>query len=337
MVPCLILTDGVIVPITPCFRLLCTIPALLLLAGCLSALPGTPEPPAGTYRVATGTTYHWAHRNFLLHVPPNYLAYTPLPLIVVIHGAFSTGRQTESETGFSALADQERFLVAYPEGIGLFGLLQHWNAGHCCGKAADDRIDDVDFLAEVIAVVRQNLAVDPARIYMAGMSNGGMLTYRFAAERTDDLAAAAVVSGAIGSTVGDESLPWRLSQPKRALPIIGFHGLADDHVPASGGISPLKGGKRSYLSVADAIDFWRLADGCETSIATTSRNGAVNHRVWHDCLDGTSAEYFLLAGWGHQWPAPWFTDGLGADHPLRGFDATKQIWEFFRRFRRFGP
>lgn len=322
--------------ITTRMRLFCTIPALLLLAGCLPSLPGTLEPPAGTYRVSTGITYHLAQRNFLLHVPPDYRADTPLPLVVVIHGAFSTGRQTESETGFSSLADKERFLVAYPEGIGLFGLLQHWNAGHCCGKAADDRIDDVGFLSEVIATVSKKLAVDPSRIYMAGMSNGGMLTYRFAAERSDELAAAAVVSGAIGSTIGDDPSPWQLPQPKRALPVIGFHGLADDNVPANGGVSPLKGGNRSYLSVNDAIDFWRLADSCKTSTATASRNGAENHLAWSDCRDGTAVEYFLLEGWGHQWPAPWFADRLGADSPLRGFDASKQIWDFFTRFSRSG-
>lgn len=310
---------------------------LLLLTACLPILPGIPEPPAGTYSVSTGTIYRFSHRNFLIHIPPGYRAATPLPLVVVLHGAFSTGRQTESETGFSALADKERFLVAYPEGIGIFGLLQHWNAGHCCGKAADDQIDDVGFLSEVITTVRQDLAVDPARIYMAGMSNGGMVTYRFAAERGDELAAAAVVSGAIGSSIDGGALTWRMPQPKRAVPIISIHGVADDHVPAKGGISPLNRGNRSYLSVSDAIDFWRLADNCGTSMEATSHNGTVHHLAWRDCRDGTAVESFLLEGWGHQWPAPWFTDRLEIDSPLHGFNATKLIWEFFTRFRRTGP
>ena len=317
-------------------HLFCIISVLLLLTGCMSSLPRSLDPPSGTYSVATGITYRYSHRNFLLHVPSNHNANTPLPLVVVLHGAFSTGQQTEYETGFSALADKEQFLVAYPEGIGIFGLLQHWNAGHCCGRAADDQIDDIGYLAEVITTVRRNLAVDPARIYMAGMSNGAMLAYRFAAERSNELAAVAVVSGAIGSTVNDDPLPWRMPKPKQTLPIIGFHGLADDNVPANGGISPLKQGNRSYLPIAEAIDFWRIADSCETSTTTLSSSGSVKHLAWHDCRNGTSVDYFLLAGWGHQWPAPWFTDRLAMENPLRGFDATKQIWEFFTRFRRAG-
>ncbi len=307
----------------------------LLLSGCLATLPDILPPAAGTYQVSTSLTFQGRDRTFLLHVPPNYTVDKRLPLVVVLHGAFSTGKQTEEETGFSTLADSESFLVAYPEGIGLFGLLQHWNAGHCCGKAADDQIDDVGFIAEVINTVRQKVSLDSSRIYMAGMSNGGMLAYRYAAERTNDLAAAAVVSGAIGSSLKDEYSRWRLQQPVSSLPIIIIHGLDDDAVPVNGGISPQKGGNRTYSSVADAVDFWKQANGCETPpVATFSNQGTVNNLLWNNCRKGGSIEYLALAGWGHQWPAPWFTDRLEKDHPLRGFDATRQIWTFFSTFRR---
>jgi len=315
-----------------------TLSALFLISGCMASLPEIPNPPAGTYRVRTETTYNAVRRKFLLHIPPNYRPDTPLPLVIVIHGAFSTGKQTETETGFSTLADEERFLVAYPEGIGLFGLFQHWNAGHCCGKAADDQVDDVGFVAEVIGVVRRKLAVDPARIYLAGMSNGGMLTYRFAAERAGDLAAAAVVSGAIGSTVdGEEPRCW-LPKPAHVVPLIVFHGSEDDTIPANDTNSPRTNGKRSFLPAAYAADFWSTANGCEPEpVKESCDNGAMQRLVWKGCREGSSVEFYLLPGWGHQWPAPWFTSRLNPDHPLKGFEATRQIWEFFSRFRRSSP
>ncbi len=306
---------------------------VLLSGGCASSLRGLPEPPPGTYRVSVETTYKLSHRKFLLHVPPGYRAGVPLPLVVVIHGAFNSGGQTEIETGFSDLVDAERFLVAYPEGIGIFGLLQHWNAGHCCGKAADDGVDDVGFLAEMIATVRRDLSVDPDRIYMAGMSNGGMLAYRFAAERTGDLAAVAVVGGAIGSAV-DGNERWRAPKPGRPLPVVVFHGLADATIPVAGGPSNGKGG-RSYRSVDDAVAFWRDADGCPgPAVEESSRDGRVRRTVWTGCRDGSAVESWLLAGWGHLWPTRHFTEKPGVDEPLRGFDATARIWEFFKRFRR---
>lgn len=310
---------------------------LPLLAGCLAGLPDVPDPPPGTYRVSCATTYKGSKRTFLLHVPPSYHASTALPLVVVLHGAFSTGRQTETETGFSELADREGFLVAYPEGIGLLGLLQHWNAGHCCGKAADDQVDDVGFLAEVIRSVRGKMAVDSGRIYMAGMSNGGMLTYRFAAERPGDLAAAAVVSGAIGSVDRHGQGTWKLPQPVETLPIIIFHGLADDTVPADGGVSPRKKGDRSYRSLGDALDYWKNANGCGTGpVVSFSGNGLVKGLAWNDCRNGSAVEQVLLTGWGHQWPAPRFTGSLAVDDPLKDFDATLRIWTFFSKFRRSG-
>jgi len=313
------------------------IPVLLLLSGCIATLPKMAEPPAGSYRVSTNTTYNLSDRTFILHVPPNYTSKTPLPLVVVLHGAFSTGSQTESETGFSVLADSERFLVAYPEGIGIFCLFQHWNAGHCCGKAADNQVDDISFVAEVIDTVRLKLAVDPARIYMAGMSNGGMLTYRFATERTGNLAAAAVVCATIGSTKVNETEPWRLQQPQKALPIIGFQGLDDKTMPFKT-VSTVSQDKPRFLPTTDAIEFWQNSNGCEAAPAKSiANNGSVQHLTWKNCQEGSSLEFVLLEGWGHQWPAPFFTNQLAADHPLRGFDATKQIWDFFMRFQRSGP
>lgn len=319
-------------------RMLSFLIAALLLSGCAATLPGGTDPPAGSFRVSIDSARDGRQRGFLLHIPAKYRRDTPLPLVVVVHGAFSTGRQTEKETGFSDLADNEQFLVAYPEGVGLFGLLQHWNAGFCCGRAADEQLDDVGFLSRVIAAVRRNLAVDPERIYMAGMSNGGMLTYRYAAERSGELAAAAVVSAAIGGSIDNGKEPWRLPRPESVVPMIVYHGMDDDNIPVMGGISPRKKGKRSYQPFSEAIEFWKRANGCGSDgVETVFRDGSEKHLRWELCRDGSAVESVLLTGWGHQWPAPWFTNRLQSGHPLRGLDATKQIWRFFKGFRRSAP
>jgi len=79
----------------------------------------------------------------------------------------------ENWSGWSQLADREGFIVIYPEGIGLLGFLQHWNAGHCCGKAAEDDWDDVAFIEAAINGVSIQYEIDKHRIYMVGFSNGG--------------------------------------------------------------------------------------------------------------------------------------------------------------------
>jgi polyhydroxybutyrate depolymerase len=256
-----------------------------------------------------------------------------LPLVVVVHGAFDTARGIEEISGFSRLADRESFIVLYPEGIGIFGLLQHWNAGHCCGKAAADEIDDVGYLAAAIEEVSARLAVDRRRIYMVGFSNGGMMTYRFAAERTDLLAAAAPMAASIGGRATAAGPDWTIPAPRNPLPILILHGLEDDDVRFEGGPSLHRGGERRYFSVERSLDFWVAANGCsgppsESQIA----GGAVRTQNWGTCAEGAVTALTTIAGWGHFWPGPYFTAELPADHPLIGYDAAEVVWAFFNRF-----
>ena len=55
---------------------------------------------------------------------------------------------------------------------------------------------------------------------MVGFSNGGMLTYRFAAERGDFLAAAAPMAASIGGRPSEDLPEWRIPEPVRPIPII---------------------------------------------------------------------------------------------------------------------
>lgn len=303
-------------------------------AGCASPLHGTAAPETGTYRLTTEIRFNLSARNYLLHIPPRYIPTAPLPLVIVLHGAFSTGRQTEEETGFSLLADQANFIVAYPEGIGIFGLLQHWNAGHCCGKAARDDIDDIAFIDAIIRKTSHMLSVNPDRIYLAGMSNGGMLTYRYAAERAEELAAIAAVSAPIHSH-DDMSTPHRtLPEPTAPLSVIAFHGTADEHIPINGGSSPLKSGERQYSSYEQSKRYWHRSANCQfTPVITESHQGAVIKES-SSCANGTELTFYTLKNWGHLWPAPYFTAARPEDDPLNNFNATEQIWEFFRQHTR---
>ncbi|MEJ2544517.1 MAG: PHB depolymerase family esterase, partial [Calditrichaceae bacterium] len=148
---------------------------------CMATLPRNVIPDSGTYKRELNISVAGQNRSYLLHVPENFNQQMSVPLVIVLHGAFSTAGQIEEQSGFSDLADHEGFLVTYPNGaFGLFGFFQHWNAGHCCGKAQSDNIDDVGFLVDVIKDIQQQFNVDSSRIYMVGFSNGGMLTYRFA-------------------------------------------------------------------------------------------------------------------------------------------------------------
>ena len=82
-------------------------------------------------------------------------------------------------TGFTAKGQREGFIVVYPQGTGRReSLLLTWNAGHCCGYAMEQRVDDVGFIRVLLDTLLAQLPDRSARIYVTGMSNGGMMAHR---------------------------------------------------------------------------------------------------------------------------------------------------------------
>ena len=188
-------------------RRLSLLGVLLLLAACSAdkdpepsgdASPSTPaaqqvEIRAGDRWVTTSRADGTDGR-YLLHVPQGVGAGRPAPLVLVFHGSPGTPREMVRVTGFSEVADDEGFLVAYPD--------------------AFDTTEDVDALLDDVAA---RTDVDPRRIYAAGFSRGASTTYLFAAELADRIAAFAPVSG----------VPYDVA-PTRPTSLIAVEGLADD-------------------------------------------------------------------------------------------------------------
>lgn len=262
------------------------------------------------------------------HIPQSYTHQKSLPMVIVLHGAFSSGKQMEQVSGWSSLAEQENFIVVCPEGIGLFGFLQHWNAGHCCGRAAKEQWDDVKFLDSLINMMMATYAIDPKRIYMVGHSNGGMMTYRFATERPELLSKAAVFAGTVWSETGKNG-DMPVSSAKNPVPMLIMHGTDDDVIPFHGGYSQRKRDQRFYASVDQSFQFWVDQHGCIPDSQTQAQNlGGFHVR---SCFDANreAVRLIILDGWGHSWPGGKAAESLPEEHPLRDFDAASHIWNFF--------
>ena len=170
---------------------------------------------------------------------------------------------------------------------------------------------------------------------MVGFSNGGMLTYRFAAEYTDMLAAAAPMAASLGGRASVSDSMWITPTPKSKLPLIIFHAEDDVNVPYTGGASPKKGGEREYVSVEKSIKLWIKNNGCkQESINEQLFQGEVLHKIWPDSINGNDIELYLIKVWGHKWPGGKFTRKLDKSDPLSKFDAAELIWEFFKKHQR---
>ncbi|MDY6792087.1 MAG: PHB depolymerase family esterase [Thermodesulfobacteriota bacterium] len=306
-----------------------------LICSCTPALKPDHLKGGLSYTHHLNIRYNGARRSYLLHVPALWEPSKPSPLVIVLHGAFETARSMEKQTGFSKLADKENFFVLYPNGIGIFGWLQHWNAGHCCGKAASDDVDDVGFIDMAIEETCRIVKVDRRRIYMVGFSNGGMLTHRFGSERSGRLAAIAPLASSIGGRSSPETSLWQIKPPESPLPVIIFHGTNDKAVPYSGGFAKGKVDGREYLSVPVSTEFWKTHNRCLPRAEETSLyQGAIVRSTWRDNQGNIRVQRYTVNNWGHVWPGPYFTGTLQPDHPLHGYDAARVIWDFFEDYRR---
>jgi polyhydroxybutyrate depolymerase len=250
-------------------------------------------------------------RSYLLHVLPNYNATIPVPLVLVLHGATQSPASAERMSGMSELADREGFLVAYPSGTSRFGRMPTWNAGNCCGYALNNNIDDVGFVRALIEKLKRDYNVDPKRIYVTGISNGGMLSYRLACELADQVAAVAPVEGAQNVDC----------HPSAAVSVIIFHGTADRLVPFEGGSTPFQlGPRRSDTPVKDAVAFWVKQDGCSPN-PKHDETKEVQIDTYSGCGDGTGVALYAIQRGHHMWP--------GTRLSRNNVAATEIMWRFF--------
>lgn len=256
-------------------------------------------------------------RTYRVHIPSVAPPPNGLPVLIALHGGGGNAGVMEAKSGLSQLADQDGFIVVYPNGTGRTSKLLTWDAHNCCGYAYENKIDDVGFISALIDQLIANFDVDPTRISVTGHSNGAMMTYRLGCELSDKIAAIAVVAGALNTDS---------CKPSRPLPVLMIHGADDDHVPLNGASysSARSPSQRDRVDqpLSHAVDTWVEIDQCNP-VPTTKTDLTMTVSVYADCAAGTEIERVVLANWGHGWPR------VDQGAPL---DASPLIWDFVSRF-----
>ena len=120
-------------------------------------------------------------RTYLVHVPKDDDPKKPAPVVLALHGAAMNGSMMVWFTDLNKTSDKEGFIVVYPSGTGAWPFLT-WNAGGFKGKMAEGKADDVAFIGKLLDDLATVVKMDEKRVYACGMSNGGMMCYRLAAE-----------------------------------------------------------------------------------------------------------------------------------------------------------
>ncbi len=276
--------------------------------------------------------YDGVERIYLVYVPPQYDGITPLPLVFVLHGGGGNPYMYDEMTGFGQKAHDEGFILVYPAGTGeLQRQLLTWNSGYCCAYAYENNIDDVGFFRELVASLTSQYMIDPARIYAAGHSNGGMMAYRLGAEMSDVFAAVGIMAGSIGGypTPTSDEL-YTIPQPQNPVSVIHIHGMEDEQVRYEGGVNKLiSPSRRNDLSVADAMAFWVGVNQCDPVPITEKLDDDMVIVDTYSCdATGTGIKLISIVDGGHSW-AGGFVERQRADTPSQRVSATDEIWAFF--------
>lgn len=263
-------------------------------------------------------------RTYHLYVPANLPAGARVPLLVALHGGTGWGTQFEQNSGFDQLADRYGFIVVYPDGVGIgrnAAALRTWNGGGCCGPAVRQQVDDVGFVRLLVEHLLQQHPIDPARVYAAGHSNGGILAYRLACEASDVFAAIGVQSS---------SLELDRCRPSHPVSAIHIHGTADRNLPITGGKGPAGISGVAFRRPIDGARALAAADGCRAH-PTTQRDPA-NHDVtitrWKPCRDGTEVRFLAVNGASHAWMGHPTSAARLVGAPYEGLDSSEVIWQF---------
>ncbi|BCJ48453.1 hypothetical protein GCM10010168_76210 [Actinoplanes ianthinogenes] len=241
-------------------------------------------------------------RTYLLHLPDGYRAGRPTPVVLSFHGRTRTSAYQEELTQM----DRLDAIVAYPQGtIGSDGEPSFQGAPYSSGA------DDVLFTSDLLNDLQRRLCVDPARIYVAGKSNGGGFAGLLACRMAGRIAASAQVSGAFYPQGGT-------CQPMRPTPILEFHGTADGTIPYDG--NPAKG----LPSIPSWLGAWAVRNRCSGDPVPSVPATGVTKLTWPGCA--APVEHYRIDGLGHTWPST--TPNPDSATPTV-IDATPIIAKFF--------
>jgi polyhydroxybutyrate depolymerase len=246
----------------------------------------TPASPADAYH-----TFHHEGRDreYLLHIPVDLPQQAPL--LLMLHGYTDDASSFRAMTQMDATADRHGFAVVYPRGTLDASGKRFWQVGY--DFHTNESVDDEAFLVALVQHLQVTYGLDVARTYVAGMSNGGDMSFVLACRQS-------TLFRGVAPVVGTMMLSLVESCPAAApVAILAVNGDADEVTLYAGDMAN-QGGWGAYISVADVRSFWQKAHGCGAPTMTQVSGSVVQYTF--DACQGTSMRFYTVAGGGHVWP-----------------------------------
>ena len=255
-------------------------------------------------------------RSYILYKPDGFQNNAPAPLLFVLHGFTSSSTTIMTYSQMNKIADQNGFMICYPQGTNLATGQTHWNA-----NLQMSTINDIDFLAQLAVKLQTEYNINPKNTFASGMSNGGFMSYTLGCEKSDVFKAIASVTGTMSG------YDWNNCNPSYKIPVLQISGTKDNTVPWDGTMSEAYGwgGAPHILKIMDfwadhnsttqneKIDFPDIDNSDNSTVSLTKRKGSsYNNEIW----------FYEVTGGGHDWPGAFGNKDISA---------SEEIWKFFKQ------
>ncbi|MFC2090842.1 T9SS type A sorting domain-containing protein [Bacteroidota bacterium] len=299
---------------------------MILYGGFSIILLFIPHTDLNSQDVIDSIRYEGLDRNFLVYFPEDYSNDEMFPLIIYLHGLDWDAEDDLNYTGFDIVAVSNGYIFVAPNAVDM-----SWNS------LIDENpelpqpdVDDVGFINALIDTLsRRYQNVDHERIYVCGLSAGGIMTYTIASRISHRLAAIASVGGFMGKGISDSYNRSVL------MPVLHIHGTADNYVP-----DDLENQYR--LSVDNTLAYFTDVNNCIRSSTIllpdidTTDNTTVEKIKHTFCTDSINVVYYKIINGGHNWP------GALIDYGWEGnkngdINAGVEILNFFEDYTREIP
>ena len=198
------------------------------------------------------------------------------------------------------------------------GIAGEWNVFSPAAARSDPDADSA-FITQLVANLVERGVADPKRVYLGGISNGGIMTLRLACDAPELFAAVGVVLASLAERDGQDC---HLAKP---MPLVMINGTADTVVPYAGGRTAAG---LQVWGTDRTVAFFRQLDGCTGSPQRTemqqpawSATPPIIVSSWSDCSGAPVILYSVIGG-GH--------DAPGKSGSAGRFSVSQTFWNFFR-------